>query len=51
MSFAAWSATFTTLIGAISEQSLLQSLLQIKAKMKYLHKNEFLIKLYTKSSL
>lgn len=48
MSFAVWSAIFTTLIGAISEQSLVQSLLEIKAKIKYLHKNEFLIKLYTK---
>ena len=35
MSFAAWSAIFITLIGAISEQFLVQSPLEIKAKMKY----------------
>ena len=33
MSFAAWSAIFMTLIGAMSEQYLVQSLLKIRAKV------------------
>ena len=41
MSFAVWSAIFTTLIGAISEQSLVQSLLEIKAKLNTYIKTNF----------
>ncbi|BCC70705.1 hypothetical protein BCJMU51_2395 [Bacillus cereus] len=48
MSFAAWSAIFTTLIGAISGAIFGTISFRNKSKIKYLHKNEFLIKLYTK---
>ena len=34
MSFAVWSAIFMTLIGAMSEQYLVQSLLEIRTKVR-----------------